>query len=88
MRMNSSGTDRKTEDGYSDGKQYGQTWRRNFVIDLLKSLSELDYTKRNDHIKGVSHQIKVRNYEIKIWLSAYQIIFKIQKTLNKQRSSK
>lgn len=23
MRMNSSGTDRKTEDGYSDGKQYG-----------------------------------------------------------------
>lgn len=58
------------------------------MIDLLKNLSQLDHTKRNDYIKQASHQIKVRNYEIKIWLSSYQIIFKIEKKISQSASSK
>lgn len=82
------GKGKKGKQVYCNGKQYGEDWKRNFVIDLLKSLSQLDEAKKNDYIRQVSYKIKVRNYEVKIWLSAYQIIFKIEKMMSKQTSPK
>ena len=62
----------------SEGKQFDENFKRNFVKSILKLTYGKDDVVANNIISKESEKIKVYTNEVSIWISIYKIVFDVE----------